>query len=176
MHAWSCAGAKQRLGRSAAVWVRRPDGPFAPCSRLSHVIASRATPPPPRRRWIRRRRTRIIDGVAVVQRRTGGTSRALILSFYRRTSMRMCHLYQFLEYETSEELETQAVISSCIPTPAGSAFDNPVTLTFDLLASLAKILPWSICVASLVLIARVVFLLERVCTHAQTDTLSHRRH
>jgi len=58
-------------------------------------------------------------------------------------------------------------------THAGSSLHNPVTLTSDLLTSEqmhTDVLPQSICVPSLVLIAQVVFLSE--CGH--TDTQTHK--
>jgi len=66
-------------------------------------------------------------------------------------------------------------------THAGVKLRNPVTLTFNLLTSRstdAQFLPWStrVCVSSLVLLAVVVFLLERGHSQGQTDTQSHRCH
>jgi len=56
-----------------------------------------------------------------------------------------------------------------VHTHTGIALDNCVTLTFDLLISWpmhAKLLPCTVCLPSLVLIARVVFLSE--CRHTDT--------
>ena len=60
-------------------------------------------------------------------------------------------------------------------THAFSTLNNPVTLIFDLLTSgslHAELLPYSVCVPSLVLIAQVVFVLERGHTHRQTDKVT----
>jgi len=54
-----------------------------------------------------------------------------------------------------------------------SSFNNHVTLTFDHLTSSsmhAEVLPWSIRVPSLVLVAQVVFLSERRHTHIHTKS------
>ena len=62
-------------------------------------------------------------------------------------------------------------------TDAGSSFRDRVTLIFDLFTSGSKRterLPRIVCLLNLVLIAPVVFLLER--GHTQTQTHSHRRH
>ena len=64
----------------------------------------------------------------------------------------------------------QAVVSTCVPTPG--ALDTFMTLTFDLLTSglvHAKVLSWTICLPTLVLIAQAVFLLESGPTDRQTD-------
>jgi len=55
-----------------------------------------------------------------------------------------------------------------------SAFDNRVTLTFDLSTAGSMrpgVLAWSICVPSLMLIARSVFLLQRRQTHRRAKLL-----
>ena len=58
-------------------------------------------------------------------------------------------------------------------THAGSAFDNCVTLTFDLLTSgsmHAERLPLTVCLPSLVLVARAVFPIKRTQTHTHTQS------
>jgi len=62
---------------------------------------------------------------------------------------------------------------------ASRAFDNRITLTFDLLTSgsmHAQRLLCTVCLPSLVLIARAVCLLQRGHRDRQTDTHSHRQH
>jgi len=73
---------------------------------------------------------------------------------------------------TSPEPETEADLSTCIPTPAAHALRGPVTLTFDLVTSRDQYLPsdcraLTVCLPSLALITRVVFLLERGHTQSQ---------
>jgi len=64
-----------------------------------------------------------------------------------------------------------------IQTKDGSTFHNPVTLTSDLStpgSTHAEVVPWGIRVPSLVLIAQVVFLLEREHTHIHAQTQTHK--
>jgi len=71
---------------------------------------------------------------------------------------------------------TQAVLSTCVPTP--DALNTPVTLAFDLLtvgSVHADVLPWAICLPTLVLIALVVFLSERGQTDKQTNKQTNKQ-
>ena len=71
-------------------------------------------------------------------------------------------------------MKIAAVISTCIPTHADSALDKPLTYALDLLTSVsmhAERLPWRTRLASLVLIAQVVFLVEYGYPHLPTHRL-----
>ena len=109
---------------------------------------------------------------------------ACLGAFSRRTVDAYCKRHELPRWRSKalNELETSAVIRRAVPhrqqpittvCPCGS-FRNLMTLTFDLLTSgsmHAELLPWSICVPSLVLIAQVVFLSQRGHTplpHTQT--------
>jgi len=110
---------------------------------------------------------------------------ACLGAFSRRTVDAYCKRHELPRWRSKalNELETSAVIRRAVPhrqqpittvCPCGS-FRNLMTLTFDLLTSgsmHAELLPWSICVPSLVLIAQVVFLVGCEHTDTQTNTQS----
>jgi len=79
-------------------------------------------------------------------------------------------LYSINNYQT--ELETLSSRVDMLD-HTGSAFDNPVTLTFDLLtleSTYAERLPCAIYLPSSVLLAQAVFLSKRGYPHKYTQT------
>ena len=63
------------------------------------------------------------------------------------------------------QLETEAVIATCTPTPAGTVSDNRVTLTFDILTSESMRAEGLPCVPSLALIAQAFSFRARTHTY-----------